>query len=110
MTNRAERVSDETHVTIQRHHDSAARSADKRHSRETSPVRLAESVRTKPVRRSVDLSPSAHAELTEWCAKTAAEIGVRRVTGQDVMRALVDRLLVDDALSRRIRADIGINI
>jgi hypothetical protein len=109
MTNRAERVSAETHVAIQGHHASAARPADKR-GRETSPVRLAESVRTKPVRRSVDLSPSTHAELTEWCAKAAAEIGAKRVTGQDVMRALVDRLLVDEALSRRIRADIGINI
>lgn len=33
-----------------------------------------------------------------------------RVTGQDVIRALVARLLVDQTLARRIRADLSINI
>jgi hypothetical protein len=34
---------------------------------------------------------------------------VTRVTGQDVIRALVARLLADQTLARRIRADIRIN-
>lgn len=75
-----------------------------------SSVRSTASARTKPVRRSVDLSPAIHAQLTEWCAETAAQIGTTRVTGQAVLRALVARLLVDEGLSRRIRADLSIDI
>ncbi|MGH3920316.1 MAG: hypothetical protein ACRDSG_14970 [Pseudonocardiaceae bacterium] len=68
------------------------------------------SVRTKPVRRSVDLSPTYHVKLTQWCAETADLIGTPRVTGQDVIRALVARLLMDEALARRIRADLSIDL
>ncbi len=70
----------------------------------------AESGRTKPVRRSVDLSPTYHIKLTQWCAETAGVIGTARVTGQDVIRALVARLLMDDSLARKIRADLSIDI
>ncbi len=68
------------------------------------------SARTKPVRRSVDLSPIYHVKLTQWCAETADLIGTPRVTGQDVIRALVARLLMDEALARRIRADLSIDL
>ncbi|MGH8917414.1 MAG: hypothetical protein ACRD0H_03600, partial [Actinomycetes bacterium] len=34
-------------------------------------LHLASSVRTKPVRRSVDLSPTYHVRLTQWCAEAA---------------------------------------
>ncbi|MGH3903345.1 MAG: hypothetical protein ACRDTE_03995 [Pseudonocardiaceae bacterium] len=81
-----------------------------RAERVTPRPRRAEPVRTKPVRRSVDLSPSYHVRLTQWCRDTADEIGTTRVTGQDVIRALVARLLVDQTLARRIRADLSINI
>jgi hypothetical protein len=70
----------------------------------------AESGRTKPVRRSVDLSPTYHIKLTQWCAETAGVIGTARITGQDVIRALVARLLMDDSLARKIRADLSIDI
>lgn len=70
----------------------------------------ADSGRTKPVRRSVDLSPTYHAELTQWCAETANIIGTARVTGQDVIRALVARLLMDESLARRIREDLSMDI
>ena len=66
--------------------------------------------RTKPVRRSVDLSPECHAKLTQWCAETADVIGTARVTGQDVIRALVARLLMDESLTRRIRDDLSMDI
>ncbi|MDQ4094089.1 MAG: hypothetical protein M3143_12040 [Actinomycetota bacterium] len=69
-----------------------------------------DSPRTKPIRRSVDLSPAHHARLTQWCAETADMIGTARVTGQDVIRALVARLLMDKALAQRIRADLSIDI
>jgi hypothetical protein len=72
-------------------------------------LHVAGSVRTKPVRRSVDLSPTYHVRLTQWCAETAELIGTTRVTGQDVIRALVARLLMDEALARRIRADLSID-
>ncbi len=90
MTDRAERVTPPPQVTPH--------------------PRRAESARTKPVRRSVDLSPSYHVRLTQWCRDTADEIGTTRVTGQDVIRALVARLLVDQTLARRIRADLSIDI
>jgi hypothetical protein len=66
--------------------------------------------RTKPVRRSVDLSPSYHAQLTQWCAEAAEIIGAPRVTGQDVIRALVARLLMDESLARRIREDLSMDL
>lgn len=84
------------------HPDEQRRAADQ-------PAVRAVSGRTKPVRRSVDLSPSYHAGLTDWCAETADEIGAR-VTGQAVIRALVARLLMDEHLARRIRADLSISM
>jgi hypothetical protein len=70
----------------------------------------AETGRTKPVRRSVDLSPTYHTELTQWCTDAAKIIGAPRVTGQDVIRALVARLLMDELLARRIRDDLSMNL
>ncbi|MBV9012043.1 MAG: hypothetical protein JO281_09615 [Pseudonocardiales bacterium] len=70
----------------------------------------ADSDRTKPVRRSVDLSPMYHRKLTQWCAETADVIGTARVTGQDVIRALVARLLMDESLARRIRDDLSMDL
>jgi len=72
--------------------------------------RRAPSVRTKPVRRTVDLSPTDHAGLTNWCSTTAVEIGAARVTGQDVLRALVSRLLHDEDLAEQVRADLAVDM
>jgi hypothetical protein len=63
--------------------------------------------RTTLVRRSVDLSLPQNAKLTEWCNETAVQFGTARVTGQDVLRALVRRLLTDATLGREIRADLA---
>lgn len=65
------------------------------------------SERSRPVRRSLDLSPTHHARLTEWCTEAAIELGAARITGQDVLRALVARLLTDETLARKIRADLA---
>lgn len=86
----------------------AAHPDEQRPRTASSPVGAA-AERTKPVRRSVDLSPGYHARLTDWCTKTAEEIG-GRVTGQAVIRALVARLLMDEQLARRIRADLSISM
>lgn len=59
-------------------------------------------VRQKNVRRTVDLSPSAHRGLDNWQRNTADRLGLARVTGQDVLAALVDRLLADDELAEQI--------
>jgi hypothetical protein len=59
--------------------------------------------RVKDVRRTVDLSPTEHRQLAVWLNEAAAELGRARVTGQDVLRALVVELLTDDELARRIR-------
>ena len=96
-------------------HTSARDAAAQPHNRssgELAPQHLhwADPGRTKPVRRSVDLSPMHHAKLTQWCAETADIIGAARVTGQDVIRALVARLLMDESLSRRIRDDLSMDI
>lgn len=98
MINSAEHVSARNNG-VQRYGDVAAEQ-----------LHRAESARTKPVRRSVDLSPAHHTRLTQWCAETADMIGTARVTGQDVIRALVARLLMDEALAQRIRADLSIDI
>lgn len=60
----------------------------------------------KPIRSTVDLAPARHAALKAWCGETAVEIGRSRVTTQDVLRALVGRLLTDETLARKIRADL----
>jgi hypothetical protein len=63
--------------------------------------------RTTLARRSVELSLPQNAKLTEWCTETAVQLGTARVTAQDVLRALVRRLLTDETLAREIRADLA---
>jgi hypothetical protein len=60
-------------------------------------------VRTDPVRITTDLPPADHMALIQWCAATAAELGRPRVHGQDVVRALVERLLADETLAEQVR-------
>ena len=82
----------------------AGRVAEERNAPEGSALRK---LAAKPVRATVDLSPSQHARLKAWCGETAVEFGRARVTTQDVLRALVDRLLRDEALAAAIRDDLG---
>lgn len=60
----------------------------------------------KPVRITVDLPPGRHAALQQWCLDAAVGVGQLRVHGQQVMRALIRRLLTDERLSRQIIADL----
>ena len=64
-------------------------------------------IRQKNVRRTVDLSPSAHRGLDTWQRTTADRLGLARVTGQEVLTALVDELLRDPQLAERITAAIA---
>ncbi len=67
---------------------------------QTAPTVVA--VRQKNVRRTVDLSPTAHRALDTWQRDAADQLGLARVTGQDVIAALVDQLLADTDLSEKI--------
>lgn len=80
--------------------------ADPEQSRAASATR-APAVRAKPVRKTVDLPPARYAALSAWCSETAVQIGAARVTGQQVLNALVARLLTDETLARKIRTDIA---
>lgn len=70
-------------------------------------ARPAPTARVKPVRHTVDLAPARHRALDVWRAETAAELGVVRVTSQRVLAVLVARLLTDETLARKIRADLA---
>lgn len=82
----------------------AERLAEERDLTEGSALRK---LAAKPVRATVDLSSAQHAGLKAWCGEAAVEFGQARVTTQDVLRALVDRLLRDEALAAAIRQDLG---
>jgi hypothetical protein len=58
--------------------------------------------RDRRTRRTVDLPLATHRALDIWQREAADRIGVARVTGQDVLTALIDQLLVDPRLSSQI--------
>lgn len=62
--------------------------------------------RKAPVRRTVDLTPAAHSKLDDWQRRTAREIGVARVSGQEVLSTLVDEFLDNPELAAAIRDSI----
>lgn len=66
-------------------------------------------VRQKNVRRTVDLTPTAHRALDGWQSAVAERLGLARVTGQEVLAALVDRLLSDDELAEQVTQAIAAN-
>lgn len=82
------------------------RQREKTHTQEDQQART-DRRETVSVRRAVMLEHPEHLELSRWCQSTAAELGLSRVTGQDVLRMLVIRLLTDPALARQLRADLG---
>lgn len=69
----------------------------------------AKAVRQKNVRRTVDLSPATHRALDGWQSSVAGRLGLARVTGQEVLSALVERLLSDDELAEQITQEIAAN-
>lgn len=68
----------------------------------TAPAPTTPVLRQKSVRRTVDLSPTAHRGLDNWQRDAADRLGLARVTGQEVLAALVNELLSDPTLSDRI--------
>ncbi len=62
--------------------------------------------RGQRIRRTVDLSPAAHRALDIWQREAADRLGFARVTGQEVISALIDLLLSDPKLSAEITRSI----
>lgn len=60
----------------------------------------------QPVRSTMDLPPDEHAEFLRWAVDASQTIG-RSVQGQNVLRAMVRRLLVDEEFAAKIRQDLA---
>ena len=58
--------------------------------------------RSQRTRRTVDLPAGTHRALDIWQREAADRLGVARVTGQEVLTALIDQLLVDPKLAAQI--------
>ena len=61
-----------------------------------------QSGRGQRTRRTVDLPAGTHRALDIWQREAADRLGVARVTGQEVLTALIDQLLVDPKLASQI--------
>jgi hypothetical protein len=57
-------------------------------------------------RRTVDLSPATHRALDIWQREAADRLGFARVTGQEVICALIELLLIDPKLSAEVTRSI----
>jgi hypothetical protein len=55
----------------------------------------------------LDVSPADHAALRRLCGELAVELGVAQVSGQDVQRALLRRLLTDPAARAQLERDLA---
>ena len=58
--------------------------------------------RNQRTRRTVDLPAATHRALDIWQREAADRLGVARVTGQEVLTALIDQLLADPKLTAQI--------
>ncbi len=58
--------------------------------------------RLQRTRRTVDLPAATHRARDIWQREAADRLGVARVTGQEVLTALIDQLLVDPKLAAQI--------
>jgi hypothetical protein len=88
------------------HEQRVRKAADRAGTATDVPRPVAASVRVKPVRSSVDMPPSRHAALKAWCGESAVLLGRSDLPKNDVINALVARLLTDETLARTIRADL----
>ena len=68
--------------------------------------RLDQRARGQRTRRTVDLSPATHPALDIWQREAADRIGLARVTGQEVISALIELLLSDAKLSAEVTRSI----
>src|ERR1700742_4745207 len=60
----------------------------------------------KRTRRTFDLAPATHRALDIWQRNAADRLGYARVTGQEVISALIELLLKDAKLSAEVTRSI----
>lgn len=65
--------------------------------------------RTRPVRRTVDLSPDRYAALSSWQLDAALALGRTRITAQEVLATAIEVLLDDETVARRVRDRLARN-
>lgn len=63
--------------------------------------------RGQRTRRTVDLTPAMHRALDIWQREAADRLGFARVTGQEVICALIEQVLSDPKLSNDVIRCIG---
>jgi hypothetical protein len=68
--------------------------------------KLEQRARGQRTRRTVDLSPATHRALDLWQREAADRLGLSRVTGQEVLNALIEQLVNDPKLSAQITRSI----
>jgi hypothetical protein len=69
--------------------------------------KVAHPTRAQRTRRTVDLTPATHRALDIWQREAADRLGLARVTGQEVLCALIEQLLSDPKLSAEVIQIIG---
>ena len=72
----------------------------------TVPVAIGRTRSPRTTRRTVDLTPAQHRALDIWQREAADRIGLARVTGQEVISALIELLLSDAKLSAEVTRSI----
>jgi hypothetical protein len=60
----------------------------------------------RSVRSTLDLNPTMHRDLQVWITESSTVLGRARLTKQDVLTALVARLLADKAFAASIINDL----
>lgn len=60
----------------------------------------------RSVRKNVDLSPDQNDRLGDWQRAAARDLGVARVTAQEILVVLVERLLADSDLSDQVKREV----
>jgi hypothetical protein len=68
--------------------------------------KLEQPSRGQRTRRTVDLTPATHRALDIWQRDAADRLGLARVTGQEVISALIELLLSDAKLSAEVTRSI----
>ncbi|PCC39104.1 hypothetical protein CIK66_10475 [Brachybacterium alimentarium] len=63
-------------------------------------------VRVKPVRITTDLGAAQHRALKDFCDQLAADAGLARVPGSEVVRVLLDQLHEDPELKQNVTDEI----